>query len=79
MQMQTIRHEFLKIDGKISGVVISKKEFDRLVKFIDEVNQKTLPPAKKNKKNYTVAELEKIRKTRKGKTIPVDQFFKKYL
>jgi len=45
--MQTIRHEFLKIDGKISGVVISKKEFERLVKFIDEVNQKTLPPAKK--------------------------------
>ena len=77
--MQMIKHEFLKIDGKISGVVISKKEFDRLIKFIDEVNQKPKPTSKKSKQNYTIAKLEKIRKNRKGKTIPVDQFFKKYL
>lgn len=31
------------------------------------------------KEHLTVAELEKIRKKRKGKKIPVDQFFKKYL
>lgn len=47
MQMQTIKHEFLKIDGKISGVVISKKEFDRLVKFIEEINKKTKASKKK--------------------------------
>ncbi|MBP7284368.1 MAG: hypothetical protein KBA66_22465 [Leptospiraceae bacterium] len=79
MQAQTIKHEFLKIDGKITGVVLSKKEFDRLVKLINEIN-KTIKPAKKeNKNHYTIAEIEKIRKTRKGKTVPVDQFFKKYL
>lgn len=79
MQMQTIKHEFLKIDGKISGVVISKKEFDRLVKFIEEINKKTKTSKKEMKEHLTVAELEKIRKSRKGKKIPVDQFFKKYL
>lgn len=79
MQMQTIKHEFLKIDGKISGVVISKKEFDRLVKFVNEVNQKAKRIKKENKNEPSIAELEKIRKARKGKTIPVDQFFKKYL
>lgn len=79
MQLQTIKHEFLKIDGKISGVVISKKEFERLVKFIAEVNQKAKLSKKSSKDAYTIAELEKIRKARKGKTIPVDQFFKKYL
>lgn len=79
MQMQTIKHEFLKIDGKVSGVVISKKEFDRLVKFIEEINKKTKISKKEKKEHPTVAELEKIRKSRKGKKIPVDQFFKKYL
>ena len=60
MQAQTIKHEFLKIDGKITGVVLSKKEFDRLVKLINEIN-KTIKPAKKeNKNHYTIAEIEKI-------------------
>lgn len=74
MQAQTIKHEFLKIDGKISGVVISKKEFARLVKIVNEVNLKS----KLLKKEHTVEELQKIRKIRNRKTIPVDQFFKKF-
>jgi hypothetical protein len=75
MQMETIKHELLKIDGKITGVVISKKEFNRIIKFINITNQKS----KGTELDDSIPELERIRSERKGKRIPVDKFFKKYL
>lgn len=79
MQANSIKHQALQIDGKLVGILLSKEEFQRVLKIIESVSPvKSKPISKKKKSEISKSKINELKlKNKNGKFIPLDEMKKR--
>ncbi len=78
MQANLIKHQALQIDGKLAGIILSEKEFQRVLKIVESVSSIKSKSVNKKKSEISSAKINELKlKNKNGKFIPLDEMKKR--